>query len=112
MKPLQYRLDWLEDLIREGPGVDILQGPSVDAYCEACEIQADVQNFGPNKCRTLGADLRRLHADGIVNRGRIGLKDGSWYPGLPKWVWSYNMTPEQKVQSARNAAVRKRKASL
>lgn len=95
MKP-QDRYNWIErhmrgdNLLARG-GVDILCADFVDAYIEATEAPYGAVNWGAYKCPQLGRDLAAMYRAGTLKRGRVGLSDGAWQPGFPKWVYCYRL---------------------
>lgn len=81
----QFVIDWLE----RGP-VDILNSEFVDSYIERFKPRHAIMTFGANRCPELSRLLSSMWTLSIIDRQAVGLSDGSWQPGFPKWVWSYS----------------------
>lgn len=90
MSPRQ-RMEWIAKYIAgQATGVEVLDSTFVDAYIEATNARFYEQAWGAHKCPQLGRDLSAMHKAGKLKRFRIGL-GGSWQPGFPTWVWSYEI---------------------
>lgn len=99
MKPTD-RYAWIENHMRSDNllargGVDILASDFVDAYIEATNASFIPKNWGAHGCPQLGRDLAAMHEAGTLKRGRVGLSNGAWQPGFPKWVYVYRLNDHQ-----------------
>jgi len=92
--PYRQRRDWLCLRVAEErrAGVDVLNSDFVTDYAEHTRTRAIVQFFGAPKCAQLGMDLGRMHREGLLKRGTIGIGDGLSGQGFPKWVYTYRLT--------------------
>lgn len=92
--PYRQRRDWLCARIAEEhrAGVDVLNADFVTDYAEHTRTRAVVQFFGAPKCPQLGSDFGRMHLEGLLKRGTIGIGDGLSGQGFPKWVYTYRLT--------------------
>ena len=93
MKPVDRHKwidQWLEARTTSVPmRVDVLNRAFVDAYVAATGAKFVGTNWGADHCKQLGRDLAAMERMGQLKRRRVGLSDGAWMPGFPKWVWSY-----------------------
>jgi hypothetical protein len=90
---LQARYDWIKARIAEeiGGHVDILNSDFVDDYIAKFDAGYRPVNWGAHHCPQLGRDLSAMYNLGMLKRSRIGLTDGAWQPGFPKWVYTYTV---------------------
>lgn len=94
MKPAE-RHEWIKAQLSPGgeyereKAVDVLNRYFVDDYVAATGAKIIPTNWGADHCAQLGRDLSAMSRRGILSRRRIGLSNGNWQPGFPKWVWCY-----------------------
>ena len=85
------RRAWLYARAKEEKcGLDVLHAELVLDYITATDSPFYPQMWGAHKCPQLGRDLSAMRKSGALKRHRSGLA-GSWQPGFPTWVWSYQI---------------------
>ena len=87
----QSKLNWLIDWIKENQRADVLNSELVDEYEKTFNVKVDVMIFGTNRCKDLGKTLSYAYKIGLLKRSPVGLNNGAWYPGFPKWVYVYEL---------------------
>lgn len=82
---------WLMVWVKKHRYVDILDSDFVGSYIDATNAKHFPTFWGAYKCPMLGRDLSSLAKCGALKRWRNGLPRGSWQPGFPRWVWTYEL---------------------
>lgn len=91
----ESRRQWLMEWISNHTHADVLDAEFVDQYIIATKASFRPSNWGAHKCPSLSMDLSSLARAGQLTRWRCGLK-GSWQPGFPRWVWTYEIPKTTK----------------
>jgi hypothetical protein len=74
--------------------IDILDRDFVDDFIEKTGCKFNQMPYGAHKCKYLGQTLSRMHKEGMLDRGIIGLS--GMETGFPKWVYVYSK-PNNKL---------------
>ena len=81
--------DWILNYIKLNGPVDILNSEFVEKFILENNVDYMPTNFGAFKCPTLNKELSKLVKNNQLVRHTVGV--GSWQPGFPKWVYSYDI---------------------
>lgn len=87
----QTKLDWVVNWMKENQLADLMNSKLVDAYEEEFKVKVDVMPFGANRCKDLGKTLSAGYRLGLFKRRIVGLSNGAWHVGHPKWVYVYEL---------------------
>lgn len=63
----------------------------VDEYEKEFKSKVDIMIYGTNRCKDLGKTLSAGYKLGLLKRSVIGLSNGVWSVGFPKWVYVYEL---------------------
>ena len=92
------RKKWLMAWVQKHRYADVLDSDLVDSYIAATNAKHKPTCWGAYKCPMLGRDLAALASCGALKRWRNGLR-GTWQPGFPRWVWSYEERPPEQPKT-------------
>ena len=88
---VRVKLDWLIDWMKENQRADLMNSELVDEYEEKFKPKVDVMIYGANRCKDLGRTLSYGYKIGLLKRSSVGLTNGAWNVGFPKWVYVYEL---------------------
>lgn len=88
---VQVKLNWLVNWMKENQRADVMNSKLVDEYEEEFKPKVDVMIYGANRCKDLGRTLSTGHKLGLFKRSAVGLTNGAWNVGFPKWVYVYEL---------------------
>lgn len=86
-KAEDFILEWLK---KSPVGVDILNSDFIDAFVAETGAKEHIMMWGANKCPYAAKTLNRMASEGLLTRRIIGI-GSNWYPGFPKWVYTYSL---------------------
>lgn len=88
---VRVKLDWLVNWLKENQHADVMNSELVDAYEENFNVRVDVVVYGANRCKDLGKMLSLGYRLELFQRTAVGLSNGAWHVGFPKWVYVYEL---------------------
>jgi len=88
---VRVKLDWLVSWMKENQRADVINTELVDAYEKEFKVNVSVMIYGPNRCKDLGKTLSLGYKLGLFKRQPVGLANGAWNVGFPKWVYVYEL---------------------
>ncbi len=88
---VQVKLGWLVKWMKENQRADVMNSKLVDEYEEEFKPKVDVMIYGANRCKDLGRTLSAGYKLGLFKRSAVGLTNGAWNVGFPKWVYVYEL---------------------
>lgn len=88
---VRVKLDWMIDWMKENKRADVMNTKLVDEYEEKFKPKVDVMIYGANRCKDLGRTLSYGYKIGLLKRYPVGLTNGAWNVGFPKWVYIYEL---------------------
>lgn len=88
---VRVKLDWIVNWLKENQHADVMNSKLVDEYEEEFKPKVDVMIYGANRCKDLGRTLSYGYKIGLLKRSPVGLTNGAWYVGFPKWVYVYEL---------------------
>lgn len=87
----QSKLEWLIEYMEKNQHADVMNSELVDEYEGKFNVEVDIKMYGANRCKDLGKLLSLGYKLGLFNRSPVGLTNGAWNVGFPKWVYVYEL---------------------
>ena len=84
--------DWVIAYLKniDNIGIDMLNEKFVDEYIKEFTPKYKVMLWGANRCIELSKLLSSMYNQGILKRTPIGIPNSP--PGMPKWIYVYELT--------------------